>query len=107
MTGSSPSLITELITKLNAKFALKQLGELDYFLGIEVKYTPAGLFLSQAKYIREVLHKANMFDCKPINSPMMSSCKLSRYGTDSLPDPSLYRSIVGALQYATVTRPEI
>lgn len=107
LTGSSPSLITELITKLNAKFALKQLGEFDYFLGIEVKHTHAGLFLSQAKYIRKVLHKANMSDCKPINSPMMSSCKLSRYGTNSLPNPSLYRSIVGALQYATVTRPEI
>lgn len=50
LTGSSPSLISELISKLNAKFALKQLGDLDYFLGIEVKQTDWGsLILSQAK----------------------------------------------------------
>lgn len=56
LTGSFSSMITELITKLNAKFALKQLGVLDYFLGIEVKHTDRGtLVLSQAKYIRELL----------------------------------------------------
>lgn len=52
LTGSSPSIISDLINKLNAKFALKQVGELDYFLGIEVKHTAKGtLVLSQAKYI--------------------------------------------------------
>lgn len=59
--GSSSSLITSLIQRLNVKFALKELGELDYFLGIEVKKTPAGsLVLSQAKYIWELLERADM-----------------------------------------------
>lgn len=108
MTGTSPQLISDLISKLNAKFALKQLGELDYFLGLEVKKTKSGsLILSQAKYIRELLSRASMVDANPINSPMVSSCKLSKFGTDSLSDPHLYRSVVGALQYVTLTRPEI
>lgn len=77
-------------------------------MGIEVKRTPKGsLVLSQAKYIRELLAKAALLDSNSIGTPMMSSCKLSKFGTNSLSDPHLYRSVVGALQYVTITRPEI
>lgn len=100
ITGSSSWLVHELINRLNAQFALKQLGELDYFLGIEVKHLSTGaLLLTQSKYIRELLSRAA--------SPMFSSCKLNKEGTDVMSNPQLYRSIVGALQYATLTRPEI
>lgn len=106
--GDHLPLIQSLTTKLNDQFALKQLGDLEYFLGIEVKSIQDGtLFLSQTKYVRDLLAKANMLDAKPLNTPMVSSAKLSKHGTDLLEDPSFYRSIVGALQYATITRPEI
>ncbi|GAU27211.1 hypothetical protein TSUD_108020 [Trifolium subterraneum] len=108
ITGSTPHLIHDLIHKLNVKFALKQLGEVDYFLGIEVHHMPSGdLLLNQSKYVRDLLSRTNMENCKAIGSPMVSSCKLSKFGTDSMSDPSLYRSTVGALQYATLTRPDI
>jgi histone deacetylase 1/2 len=108
VTGSSPNLIQDVISKLNSHFALKQLGPVDYFLGIEVHNLPTGaLLLNQAKYIHDLLCKAKMENCKPIGSPMMSSCKLSKVGSDTMPDPTLYRSTVGALQYATLTRPDI
>jgi histone deacetylase 1/2 len=48
-----------------------------------------------------------MLECKPIATPMMSSCKLSKTGSDNVTDSTLYRSVVGSLQYATITRPEI
>jgi histone deacetylase 1/2 len=108
VTGSAPQLIQDVISKLNVSFALKQLGEVDYFLGIEVHHMPSGaLLLNQAKYIRDLLCKAKMENFKPIGSPMMSSCKLSKLGSDVMTDPTLYRSTVGALQYATLTRPDI
>jgi histone deacetylase 1/2 len=108
VTGSSPNLIQDVISKLNSHFALKQLGSVDYFLGIEVHNLPTGaLLLNQAKYIHDLLCKAKMENCKPIGSPMMSSCKLSKIGSDTMTDPTLYRSTVGALQYATLTRPDI
>jgi histone deacetylase 1/2 len=108
VTGSAPQLIQDVISKLNVSFALKQLGEVDYFLGIEVHHMPSGaLLLNQAKYIRDLLCKAKMENSKPIGSPMMSSCKLSKLGSDVMTDPTLYRSTVGALQYATLTRPDI
>lgn len=97
ITGSSPQLVQDLITKLQSHFALKHLGKPEYFLGIEVKYlTNGSLFLTQSKYIQDLLSRAKM-----------DTRKLSRYGTDTLQDPSHYRSIVGALQYLTLTRPEI
>jgi histone deacetylase 1/2 len=108
ITGSAPHLIKDLIDKLNIKFALKQLGEVDYFLGLEVHHKSSGaLLLNQAKYVKDLLCKTNMENCKPIGSPMVSSCRLSKFGTDTMNDPSLYRSTVGALQYATLTRPDI
>jgi histone deacetylase 1/2 len=108
ITGSSSQLINDLINKLDAQFALKRLGQVDYFLGLEVHHLPSGaLLLNQSKYIRDLLCKADMEDSNPIGSPMVSSCRLSKFGTDSMADPSLYRSVVGALQYATLTRPDI
>lgn len=101
-------MISDLIQKLNIQFALKQLGTLDSFLGVEVKHLSNGsLLLTQSKYIRDLLTRANMLDCKGISSPMVSNCKLSHFGTDTLSDPYEYRSIVGALQYLTLTRPDI
>lgn len=108
ITGSSPSLIQDLINKLNKEFALTKMGRPDYFLGLEFKYLPSGsVLLSQCKYIRDLLSKAAMTDCKGIATPMASTTKLSKIGSDSVQDSHQYRSIVGALQYLTLTRPEI
>jgi histone deacetylase 1/2 len=108
ITGSSTTLVQTLVQKLDSAFSLKQLGDLDYFLGIEVKNLSDGsLLLTQSKYLKDLLIKTNMLDCKPIATPMMSSCKLSKTGSDNVTDATLYRSVVGYLQYATITRPEI
>lgn len=96
ITEDNLDLIESLTSKLNDEFALKQLGNHD-----------GSLLLSQSKYILDLLAKANMQDAKGINTPMISSLKLSKHGTDVLQDPTFYRSIVGALQYVTITRPEI
>lgn len=108
ITWNSGQLIQHLISQLHSNFALKQLGELDYFLGIEVKHIKDGsLLLTQSKYIRDLLERSNMSGAKGISSPMVGGCKLSKHGSDYFTDAKLYRSIVGALQYATITRPEI
>jgi len=106
ITGNSKLAIKNLVHQLNSEFSLKDLGILDYFLGIEVHHSPSGsLLLSQTKYIKDLLQKANMINANSMPSPMASSTKLSKFG--SVSDPTFFRSIVGALQYATITRPEI
>nr|KYP32235.1 hypothetical protein KK1_047128 [Cajanus cajan] len=108
ITGNNSSVLKNIISQLNSAFSLKNLGRLDYFLGIEVKSNSDGsLTLTQSKYIRDLLNRTNMEDSNPISSPMISGCKLSKRGSKNFLDVSLYRSVVGALQYATITRPEI
>jgi histone deacetylase 1/2 len=108
ITSNNPSLLQSLIDKLNQAFSLKHLGTLDYFLGIEVNQLPNGsLLLTQSKYIRDLLNRTNMLDSAPVSTPMQSTAKLSKTGSSALSDPFMYRSVVGALQYATLTRPEI
>jgi histone deacetylase 1/2 len=108
ITGSSKVLIQQLVHKLDQEFSLKDLGKLDYFLGIEVHHSDSGsILLSQTKYIRDLLTKANMANANGMASPMASSTKLSKYGSNHVADPTFFRSIVGGLQYITVTRPEI
>uniref|UniRef100_A0A803PSJ3 Reverse transcriptase Ty1/copia-type domain-containing protein n=1 Tax=Cannabis sativa TaxID=3483 RepID=A0A803PSJ3_CANSA len=107
VTGSCPSVISDLVHKLHNSFSLKDLGQIDYFLGIEVHHTNSGLHLSQKKYIIDLLCKTKMDCSNSMPTPMVSSEKLSAYTGDPFSDPHQHRSIVGALQYAVVTRPEI
>jgi histone deacetylase 1/2 len=106
VTGSSDYAITALLRDLNKNFAIKDLGDLHFFLGIEVKKTHNGLLLTQEKYATELLDKVGMLSCKPAPTPLSSSEQLSL--TDGTPlgseDSTQYRSIVGALQYLTLTR---
>jgi histone deacetylase 1/2 len=95
--------------QLEQDFALKDLGNLHYFLGIEVKRTPDRLLLTQECYATDVLQRVNMSSCKPVSTPLPASEKLSLHDGDKLgpADATHYRSIVGALQYLTLTRPDI
>jgi len=107
LTGSHLAAISALICRLQAEFPLKDLGPLHFFLGIQVTRSPQGLHLCQTKYINDLLTKTNMSGAKPANSPCPSGSKLSRHDGSPLPDPTAYRQIVGALQYCTLTRPDI
>ena len=109
VASSSPAATTKLLADLQASFALKDLGSLHYFLGVHVESSPGGIVLSQQKYISDILHRANMENCKVSTTPMSSSEKISKdSGTPlSQDDSTKYRSLVGALQYLTLTRPDI
>ncbi|XP_038890589.1 uncharacterized mitochondrial protein AtMg00810-like [Benincasa hispida] len=105
---SSSSMIDRLVFYLNNKFSLKDLGLLNYFLGVEVSYPKfGGLFLSQKKYIVDLLYKAKMQNTNVIATPIVSGSVLSAFHGERFVDVRLYRSIVGALQYITLTRREI
>lgn len=104
--ASSPTFIASLIRQLGQHFQMKDLGPLSYFLGIEVHHTSQGLLLSQTKYITDLLVKSNMLGWKPVGSPA-SKEKLSPSDGVPIANPTQFRRIVGALQYVTLTRPDI
>jgi hypothetical protein len=86
---------------------MTDLGELHHFLGINVHRNANGLFLSQEQYTLKVLDRADMLNCNPIATPIDTKAKLSTDDGEPVSDPSLYRSLAGALQYLTLTRPDI
>ncbi|GKD55645.1 ribonuclease H-like domain-containing protein [Tanacetum coccineum] len=85
---------------------MTDLGPLNYFLGISATRTTADIFLSQTKYATEILKRAQMLNCNPCRSLVEIEKKLGPEGSP-VTDPTLYRSLAGALQYLTFTRPDL
>jgi len=83
------------------------LGPLSYFLGISVTKHTGRLFLSQRKYAEEIIERAGMSSCKPSPTLVDTKAKLSGSSRNPYHDPTEYRSLAGALQYLTFTRPDI
>jgi hypothetical protein len=106
LTASSEQLLRHTITALEREFSLKDLGALHYFLGVAVTRSPTGMFLSQRQYILDVLDRAGMTECNPCSTPVDTQSKLGATGAP-VADPSTYRSLVGALQYLSFTRPDV
>jgi hypothetical protein len=107
ITSSQPVAIDDLLRSLTHDFAVKDLGTLNFFLGLEVISNPHGILLSQQRYIMDLLLRTKMSEAKPINTPMASTTNLSAFEGEPFPDHTLYRSTVGSLQYLALTRPDI
>ncbi|GKV44024.1 hypothetical protein SLEP1_g51255 [Rubroshorea leprosula] len=106
LSYGNPQLIDSLIQLISNTFSIKDLGYLTYFLGVNAIFTPAGLFLSQAQYIRDLLDKFGMAEAKPVSS-LMATTPFQLHQGLKLSDPSPYRRLVGSLQYLNLTRPDI
>jgi hypothetical protein len=109
LASSTDAAVEALLNDLWSEFALKDLGPLNYFMGIEVKPSSDAIVLIQEKYTREILRRVGMQDCKAMRTPLLTDEKLSLSDGDPLTsdDATNYHSVVGALQYLTLTRPDI
>jgi transposase InsO family protein len=107
LTASSTDLLHSIIQRLHSEFAMTDLGALHHFLGISVTRSSDGLFLSQRQYAMDVLQRAGMSDCHPSLTPVDSKSKLSATNGPPVDDASGYRSIAGALQWLTLTHPDL
>lgn len=107
VTGDNSTQIHNLIAALGQVLELKDLGPLNYFLCVQITKTSHGLTLTQSKYASNVLHKFHMEHSKPTKTPSCSSTHLVPHDRVTFPDPTQYRSMVGALQCLTFTRLDI
>ncbi|XP_022003737.1 uncharacterized mitochondrial protein AtMg00810-like [Helianthus annuus] len=107
LVTSSAHLCQQLMDSLASEFAMKYLGPLSYFLGITVTRHKDSMFLSQQAYAYDIMHRAGMRSCKQVDTPVDTQPKLSATSGVPFDDPSLYRSLAGALQYLTFTRPDL
>lgn len=109
LTGSSDFFLNSLINQMSSQFAMKDMGDLCYVLGIEAVFSSSRdiITLTQKKYTIDLLVKAKMIDCKPCFTPTSTDKRASIHDGDLLTNPLAFRSLVGGLQYLTLTRTDI
>uniref|UniRef100_A0ACD5TEE6 Uncharacterized protein n=1 Tax=Avena sativa TaxID=4498 RepID=A0ACD5TEE6_AVESA len=107
ITGDDPEYIAFVKARLRDQFLMTDLGPLRYFLGIEVSSTSDGFYISQEKYIQDLLARAALGDERTVETPMELNVKLQPTDGDPLSDLTCYRHLVGSLVYLAVTRPDI
>jgi hypothetical protein len=83
------------------------LGELSFFLGLHICQSNQGICISQTKYIKEMLKRFGMEDCKLVTTLMQTSCKLSKDDASKSTEQRKYRSIIGSLLYVIASRPDV
>jgi hypothetical protein len=83
---------------MQKEFEMSLLGELSFFLGLQIRQSNQGIFISQTKYIREMLKRFGMEDCKLVVTPMQTSCKLRKDDDSKSTDQRQYRSMIGKMQ---------
>ena len=108
VTGNNNDFLAVFVSRLAARFSLKDLGNLSYFLGVEVLNHSHGLLLSQRRYITDMLTKLDMMNVKPVPTPIPSSAStISLHMGSPIENPTLYHETVGSLQYLSLTRPDV
>ena len=107
MTGNNESYIASIKKELRKGFEITNLGYIHYFLGIEVTQHPKSIFLSQKKYIRDLLNRFCMTECNPLTILMEQNLKLTSIEGKEFEDATRYRQLVGSLNYLTTTRLDI
>jgi hypothetical protein len=100
-------LVQWFASAMESEFEMSMIGELSFFLGLQITQRSEGMFISQEKYLREMLKRFQMEDSKPVGTPMVTGCKLSKDDDSPDVDQSSYRSMIGSLLYITTSRPDI
>ncbi|GKF55771.1 retrovirus-related pol polyprotein from transposon TNT 1-94 [Tanacetum coccineum] len=103
---TNPKLSKKFEKLMHNKFEMSMMGELKFFLGIQIHQSPRGIFINQAKYAHEILIKNGMTSCDSIGTPMATK-PLDADLSGTPVDQTKYRSMVGALMYLTSSRPDI
>ncbi|GJW63593.1 retrovirus-related pol polyprotein from transposon TNT 1-94 [Tanacetum coccineum] len=92
---------------MHDEFEMSMMGELNFFLGLQIKQMEDGIFFNQSKYIKEMLKKFSLEESKPMKTPMSSDTKLTKDEECESVDSTKYRGMIGSLLYLTASRPDI
>ncbi|XP_040370261.1 uncharacterized protein LOC112183342 isoform X2 [Rosa chinensis] len=105
--STSDSYVKEFTNIMESEFEMSMCGELNYFLGLQVRQLKTGMFLCQTKYAENLVKKFGLEYAKAVTNPMSTSVKLTEDLTGKSVDQTLYRSMIGSLLYLTASRPDI
>ena len=92
---------------MNKEFEMSMFGEIKFFVGLQIQQSKNGIYITQSKYIKEMLKKFGMEDSKLVGTPMCTGLKLTKDDDSKEVDQTLYRSMIGKLQYVVHKRSDI
>ncbi|GJS58425.1 putative ribonuclease H-like domain-containing protein [Tanacetum coccineum] len=105
--STKPSMVKDFEELMQKEFKMSSMGELTFFLGLQVKQSSAGIFISQDKYVKDILNKFDFRSIKPATTPIEAHKALGKDEESEDVDVHLYRSMIGCLMYLTASRPDI
>ncbi|XP_016540920.1 uncharacterized mitochondrial protein AtMg00810-like [Capsicum annuum] len=105
VTESNEIIVNQFKQEMETKFEMLDLGQINYFLGMEIHQATDGIFISQRKYTWDILKKFKMERCKPVSTLLVHNKNISKSEGGDRDDPILYRSLIGSLLYLTAKRP--
>ncbi|KAI3746387.1 hypothetical protein L6452_08818 [Arctium lappa] len=105
--STNPKYCKNFSNLMVSHFQMSMMGEMDFFLGLQVKQFSTGIFINQSKYILDILRKFKIENCKPIRTPMAPGTKISTDTLGKSVDVRTYRGMIGSLMYLTSSRPDI
>uniref|UniRef100_A0A2N9ERE3 CCHC-type domain-containing protein n=1 Tax=Fagus sylvatica TaxID=28930 RepID=A0A2N9ERE3_FAGSY len=105
--STNENLCKEFSKTMQDEFEMSMMGELKFFLGLQIKQTEDGIFLNQSKYVIDLLKRFGLTNAKAYGTPMSPSTKLDKDEKGKPVDVKLYRGMIGSLLYLTASRPDI
>jgi hypothetical protein len=105
--STNDDLCREFETTMQSKFEMSKMGELNFFLGLQVEQLDKGTFIHQTKYVKDILNRFQMSDTNPMATPLPINHGIDLDEKGELVDPTLYRAMIGSLMYLTASRPDI
>lgn len=105
--STSQSLVDRFVENMTQEFEMSLVGELKYFLGLQITQSDEGIFISQSTYAKQLLKKFEMDKCKEAKTPMSTSVKLTKDEGGKDVEVKLYRGMIGSLLYLTASRPDL
>jgi len=105
--SSNERMCEDFVKAMQGEFEMSLMGELSFFLGLQIKQSKEGIFLCQSKYCNNILEKFEMESCKAATTPMSTNCYLSADEVGTIVDQTKYRGLIGSLLYVTASRLDI
>jgi len=105
--SSNEKLCEDFVKAMQGEFEMSMIGELSFFLGLQIKQSKEGIFLCQSKYCNDILKKFEIESYKDATTPMSTNCYISADEVGTVVDQTKYRGLIGSLLYLTASRPDI
>ncbi|GJW98994.1 retrovirus-related pol polyprotein from transposon TNT 1-94 [Tanacetum coccineum] len=105
--STDPTDCDRFSTEMSSKFQMSMMGQISFFLGLQISQNPRGIFINQSKYANEILKKFDLHKSDPVDTPMVERTKLDEDLSGIPVDQTQYRSMIGSLMYLTASRPDL